>query len=409
MPSIHDVELIHLPLSSPAFGADPVPLLKMARRKHEWLAASDLGFVITGYRAIDEILRLDNNLKMPGEEIVKIMGAEGTGWGRFAVDQMLVSNGERHERLRNSLKGAFGPGSVKALRPLMRQTIDAILDCWVPKRSFDFAEFAADFPVRVMFALLGTSTEKLPEIARCLEIHGESFNLEVEKMPIIEEGYQTLWRFVDELIEERGPNAGYGDLLDGMIAAQTAGALSEVEIRQLLILLFAAGYDTTKNLMILLMYSMLQYPEVYGRCAVDPDYVRKVVKEQLRFATPSNTMRIVTVAFEYRGIQIPKGTMLIFPLSLSGRDPSVFTHPNVFNPERAESSPSQGFGRGMHLCLGMFLATANVEEGFQLISRRICNPRLAGEIHWKRFPGVWGIASLPIAFDGANERMQVGR
>ena len=409
MPSLHDIELVHLPLSSPAFGADPVPYLESARCKHEWLATSDLGFVITGYRAIEEILRLDNNLKMPGEEIVRIMGAEGTGWGRFAVDQMLVSNGERHARLRNTVKSAFGPGSVKARRPLMRETIGTILDRWTPLGSFDFAEFAADFPVRVMFALLGTSTEKLPEIAKCLEIHGESFNLEVEKMPIIEGGYQTLWQFVDGVIKERGPNAGKGDLLDGMIAAHTAGTLSDVEIRQLLILLFAAGYDTTKNLMILLMYSMLQYPKLYRRCAEDADFARKVVKEQLRFATPSNTMRAVTETFEYRGVLIPKGTMLIFPLSLSGRDPAVFTDPNVFDPERTENSPSQAFGRGMHLCLGMFLAIANVEEGLQLIARRICNPRLAGEVHWKLFPGVWGIRSLPIAFDGANEQMQSGR
>jgi cytochrome P450 len=403
MPSINDIELVHLPIASSEFGKNPVPFLESARLKHDWLAASDLGYVVTGYRAIDEILRLDDKLKMPGEEIVQIMGAEGTGWGRFAVDQMLVSSGERHTRLRGSLKSAFGPGSVNSLRPIMRDTMSTILDHWAPKGSFDFAEFAADFPVRVMFALLGAATDRLPEIAACLEIHGESFNLEVEKMPIIEAGYQKLWRFVDEVIKERGSNAGKADLLDEMIAANTAGILSDVEIRQLLILLFAAGYDTTKNLMILLMHSLLQEPEIYRRCAKDSNFLKKVVKEQLRFATPSNTMRSVTEAFEYRGVVVPKGTMLIFPLSVSGRDPAVFSEPNIFNPERTEKNPSQAFGRGMHLCLGMFLAIANVEEGFQLIARRLSNPRRAGEVHWKLFPGVWGITNLPIAFDHAKE------
>ena len=273
----------------------------------------------------------------------------------------------------------------------MRETITTILEHWAPAGSFDFAEFAADFPVRVMFALLGTPTDRLPEIAACLEIHGESFNLEVEKMPIIEQGYQTLWHFVDGLIKERGPNAGKGDLLDEMIAANTAGILSDVEIRQLLILFFAAGYDTTKNLMILLMHSLLENPVIYRRCAGDANYVKKVVKEQLRFATPSNTMRSVTESFEYQGVLIPQGTMLIFPLSLSGRDATVFSEPNRFNPDRTEKSVSQAFGRGMHLCLGMFLAIANVEEGFQLITQRLINPRLVGEVHWKLFPGVWDI------------------
>jgi cytochrome P450 len=149
----------------------------------------------------------------------------------------------------------------------------------------------------------------------------------------------------------------------------------------------------------LLMYSMLQNPDIYRRCAEDPEYAKKVVKEQLRLATPSNTMRIVTETFDYRDVEIPQGTMLIFPLSVSGRDPAVFGSPNQFNPERPERNLTQGFGRGMHLCLGMFLAVANVEEGLHLIAQRIANPRLVGEVNWKLFPGSWGITSLPIAFD----------
>lgn len=397
MPSIGELKLTHLDVASKPFGDDPLPYIAQARQQHPWLAASDIGYLVTSYRAIDDIMRLDTKLTMPGEEIVGIMGAEGTGWGKFAVDQMLVSSGERHARLRGSASAAFGPGNVKRLRPVMRETVSAILDEWAPKGRFDFAEFAAQFPVRVMFALLGAPLDRLEEVVPNLEIHGESFNLEVEKMGIIEAGYQSLWRFVDELIAERGTAGGEG-LLDVMIAANSAGQIDDTELRQLLILMLAAGYDTTKNLLILLMHSMIAHPEVYQRCADDFDYCKRVVKEQLRFATPSNTMRTVTEGFDYEGVSIPAGTMLVFPLSISGRDPAVFANPDCFDPERAEKSPGQGFGRGMHICLGQFLAVANVEEGLHQIAKRIANPQLAGPVNWKPFPGVWGITSLPIAF-----------
>jgi cytochrome P450 len=403
MPAIGELELEHLPIESAEFGADPMPFMASARARHGWLATSDIGYVVTAYRAIEDIMRLDGKLKMPGEEIAAIMGAEGTGWGDFAVEQMLVSSGERHARLRGSVAAAFRPGSVKRLRPIMRETIERLLDEWVAKGQFDFAEFAANFPVRVMFALIGTPTDRLPAIIESLEIHGQSFNLEVEKMGIIEAGYQTLWRFVDELIEERGPNGDKGDLLDDLIAAKTAGDIDDKELRQLLLLLFAAGYDTTKNLLTLLMHSMVQNPDVYRRCGEDADYCRKAVKEQLRFATPSNTYRIVLETFAYEGVEIPAGTMLIFPISISGRDPDVFANPMTFDPDRPEKSPSQAFGRGMHICLGQFLALANVEEGVHVIAQRIVNPRLAGEVAWRPFPGVWGIKSLPIAFDQMAE------
>lgn len=402
MPSIVELQLDHLPLATEEFGNDPLPWFAKAREQHDWLAASDIGYVLTRYQAIDDILRMDANLKMPGEEILEIMGAHGTGWGDFCVDQMLVASGERHARLRGSVSRAFGPGSVKRLRPLMQQTVLGILDEWAPLGKFDFAEFAAQFPVRVMFALLGTSTERLPEIMKYLEIHGESFNLEVEKMPIIEDGYQRLWQFVSSLIDERGKNGESGDLLDTMIAANTEGQINDKELRQLLILMFAAGYDTTKNLLILLMRSLLDYPKVYQRAAEDFDYARRVVKEQLRFATPSNTMRMVKEGFEYRGVAIPAGTMLVFPLTLSGRDPDVFGAPDVFDPERPEKNASQAFGRGMHICLGQFLAIANLEEGIHLIAQQVKSPRLSGEIKWKPFPGVWGITSLPIEFEVAG-------
>jgi len=399
MPSISELELYHMPIATEAYGNNPFPHFDKAREQHEWLAASDIGYVLTGYRAIDNIMRLDDKLKMPGDEIADIMGARGTGWGDFCVEQMLVSSGERHARLRSSLSSAFGPGSVKRLRPIMRETVDRICDEWLQSGKFDFTDFASQFPVRVMFALVGASTERLPEIIKKLEIHGESFNLEVEKMGIIEDGYQTLWRFVDELIAERGRDAGKGDLLDDMIAANGSGTISDKELRQLLILLFAAGYDTTKNLLILLMHSLLQHPDIYQRCGEDFGYAKKVVKEQLRFTTPSNTMRIVTEGFTYGGVEIPEGTMLIFPISISGRDPAMFGNSMVFDPDRPEKHPSQAFGRGMHICLGQFLAVANVEEGIHTIARRLRNPRMAGEVTWKPFPGVWGITSLPIEFD----------
>ena len=49
--------------------------------------SSDLGHVVTGNQAIDEIMRLDDKLKMPGEEIVDIRGARGAGWGVLPIPE----------------------------------------------------------------------------------------------------------------------------------------------------------------------------------------------------------------------------------------------------------------------------------------------------------------------------------
>jgi cytochrome P450 len=397
--TINELDLFHLPLETAAFAADPMPFLAQARAKHPWLATSNIGAVVTEYRAMDELMRRDEQLMLPSEGIVDFMGARGTGWGDFAEEQMLARSGSEHARLRNSVSGAFGPGSVKRLRPIMRSTVDELLDEWVPKRTFDFVDFAGNFPVRVMFGLIGTPTDRLPEIMDSLEVHGASFNMEVEKMELIEAAYQTLWRFVDGLIAERRADGARDDLLDNLIAANTAGEISNKELRQILILLFAAGYDTSKNLLTLLMHSLIGVPDVYRRCAEDQDFCRKVVREQLRHTSPSNTYRVVTEDFEYRDVALASGQMLILPLSVSGRDEDVFGDATSFDPDRPQRAAHLGFGRGMHMCLGQFLAQATVEEGVHQIAQRMREPRIAGDVSWRPFPGVWGIRSLPIAFD----------
>jgi cytochrome P450 len=206
---------------------------------------------------------------------------------------------------------------------------------------------------------------------------------------------------VDDLILERGPDGQEGDLLDDLIAANTRGELSDKELRQMLVFLFGAGYDTSKNLLTLLMDSMIRHPAIWQRCATDLDYCRKVVREQLRLTSPSNTYRVTIKDVTWDGVTIPAGTMLLFPLGISGRDPAMFGDPLGFDPDRADRTAPLAFGRGMHICLGQFLAQANVEEATHLIAQRLTNPRHAAPPQWRSFCGVWGIKSLPIAFDPA--------
>ncbi|CAN7639330.1 cytochrome P450 [Phenylobacterium sp. LjRoot219] len=204
---------------------------------------------------------------------------------------------------------------------------------------------------------------------------------------------------MDGLIVERGPNGSNDDLLDQLIAANTAGRLSDTELRQMLILLFAAGFDTTKNTLSLMLHAMIDHPQIWARCAQEPAYCAKVIEESLRFASPSCTYRVVTESIDYRDISLAVGDMLIFPVSIAGRDPTAFPEPMTFDPERSLSNRHLAFGRGMHMCLGQFMARANIEEGVHLIAQRITNPRLDGEVTWRPFPGTWGLRSLPVSFD----------
>lgn len=400
------LDLPHLAIETQALAEDPDGHFGAARARHPWLARCSVGYVVTEYQAIRDIYYMDDRLRFPADQIVALMGAKGTGWGQFTEQMVLSRSGQEHVRLRSSLAEAFTPRAVNRLRTLMRGVVSDLLDIWVPKGAFDFTEFAANFPIRVMFGLMGADPAALPAIQSSLEVQGSSFGLDPTRMGEIEAAYQVLWNFVDGLIRARGPDGGHDDLLDDLIAANTSGAMSDVELRQMLVFLFGAGYDTSKNLLGLIMRTMLGDLPLWARCAEDLALCEKVVQEGLRHASPSNPYRLVTEAFDYRGVGFAEGDMLVFPLSISGRDESAYADAKAFDPGRPGAGRHLAFGRGMHICLGQYLARAQIEEGLHLIAQRLVNPRPAGAPEWRPFPGVWGLKTLPIAFDPAPRRAE---
>ncbi len=402
MPDINELSLAYLPVEDPAFAADPLPHFEAARRQHPWLARCSYGFLVHEYQAIDDLYRMDDRLQFATDQIIDVMGARGTPWGLFNEGLMITKQGEEHARLRGNVASAFTPRNINRFRQQMRETVSTLLDEWVPKESFDFAEFAANFPIRIMCSIIGASHDVVPRIRRYLEIQGLSFSMNPAMLPQADEAISRLFEFVDGLVvsRERERDRRERDLLDDLLAARTRGAIGEDELRNLLVFLFGAGYDTSKNMLTLIMYLMLERPGIYQRCARDFSYARKVMRESLRYISVSNVPRTVVREFDYRDVLLPAGTMLTLVLPLSGRDPGAFPEPNRFDPERRGGHHHIAFGRGAHICLGQFLARAQIEEGLHLIAQRIKLPELAGEVEWRPFPGVWGIRALPIRFKG---------
>ena len=76
--------------------------------------------------------------------------------------------------------------------------------------------------------------------------------------------------------------------------------------------------------------------------------------------------------------------------------------PLEFLPQRHITNPHIAFGRGAHMCLGQFLARAQIEEGIHVLAQRLANPKLTGDIAWRSFPGAWGPATLLIEFEPAS-------
>src|SRR6266436_3867472 len=203
MQIVSELALPRLPLEDPTFAVDPMPYIEAARRQHPWLARCDFGYVVHEYQAIRDLSYMDDKFRPSMDTITEIMGAKGTPWGEFMDNLMLAKTGAEHARIRRSVEASFTPKNISRHRPLMQNRVSRLLDEWAPKGAFDFAEFAAYFPITVMFGLMGASPEAIPGIRKSLETQGLSANLVRSMLPDLEAAYQVLWKFVHKLIVER--------------------------------------------------------------------------------------------------------------------------------------------------------------------------------------------------------------
>jgi cytochrome P450 len=401
---LSELELHHLEMEQDWFALDPVPQFDEARAKHPWLASSNLGHVVTSYPVIRELFAQEDRMRTSFDEMVEAMGATGTPWGDFQHRHILNQSGAEHRRLRDLLAPAFTPRQANRHREIMRETIAELLDLWAPKGRFDFEEFASWFPITVQCRMIGASPDAIPELRDSLEALGLSASMDKRVLGAMQEGTVKLTAFSEALIEEREAVRQPGDdndLLDVLIEAKGEGGLTRQELVDILIFLFVAGYDTSKNILTLTMYEMLAHPDIYARCAEDPSYAAKVIDETMRFHGSTNTMRLVTQDFVHRDVLIPAGTTLWFPWAIAGRDPATAEDAHLFRPERQNKQAHVGFALGGHMCLGQFIARAQLAEGLHLIAQRIVRPTSPGPDGWRVFPGVWGIRGLPIEFEAA--------
>lgn len=406
MQNLSELELYDLPWQEPAVAANPYPYFDAARQKHPWLARSEAGYIVFEYRAIRDLMLMDDKMRQSFDGIVDILGAKGTPWGRFTEEQMLALPPREHRLLRDTFAARFTPRFANQVRPLMRGILTRLLDEWAPRGKFDFEEFASYYPVSVMARLIGAPLDAIPGLRNSLETLGLAFSLDRRREPALQEAIVHIDGFCQQLIDERRNNprdGGEADLLDILIEASREGGISDRQLTDLLIFLFIAGFDTSKNVFTYMMYLLIQRPEIYRRCAEDIDYCRKVVEETLRYFNPSSAFRFTDADILYRDVLLPKDTMLFFTLNVSGRDPTAFDDTDTFDPDRppAAGRGQIAFGLGKHMCLGQYIARAQLEEGIHLAAQRLHEPKIAGQVGWRPFPGIWGLKGLPIEFTPA--------
>lgn len=389
---------------SPEIVADPYPMYHALREGSPILELPDANTVVLSrYRDVQTTLR-DRSLghtddSMLTEEQLKEINANAAVKG--LRETMLLKNPPDHTRLRGLVVKAFDARRTEAMRERIRAIANELVDGFIDAGSGDLVRlFTHPLPVIVICDMLG-----IPETDRAEFVQGSRVNGRlIDPSPMTPEEIEASNR---NSLESRAYFAGLcderrkrpqDDLMTALVQSETEqGTLTKDELTSNISLLFAAGHETTVNLMgnaLIALYRNRDQLELLRRGL---DRMPQAVEEFLRYdSSVQLSGRDALQDTEVCGIKVPKGRSIITLLAAGNRDPDVFPEPDKLDITREKVKPLS-FGGGIHLCLGAQLARIEADEALRVLLKRLPKLELDNPDtpDWKETITLRGVRSLP--------------
>jgi cytochrome P450 len=405
-------ETLPSPLFDPfasGFTDDPYPQYAVMRAQAP-VYEHPFGFwLLTGYDEVSWLLRAGLSVEdgnMAADSLLRqirdqMYGAAGEAPRASAVS-MLDRDPPDHTRLRKLVSKAFTPRAIQALRPRITELVDGMLDAMAEQRQVDLVDaLAFPLPFSVIAEMLGTPPadhERIRQLSgtvvRSLEPVADP-----DLAAAIIAADDELIQIAVEMIAWKRANPA-DDLLTALIHAEDDGdVLNDDELVAQTLLLYIAGHETTVNLIAGGTLALLRHPGQLALLRSDPDLVGNAVEELLRYDSPVQATRRITVEpVTVGGVTIPAGAFVMASLGSANRD-ERFWGPDAaeLNLRRENARQHVSFGAGPHHCLGASLARLEACIALERLTARFPGLALDGDVVWNGRINLRGPGHLPVS------------
>jgi hypothetical protein len=288
-------------------------------------------------------------------------------------NSMLFVNPPDHTRLRGLVSRGFTPRRMQDLEAHVGHMADVIVDRMAVEGDVDVMDaLAFRLPVQVIGELVGVPPSDRDQFRTLVRASAAALEpgVTAEQVEDAEHAMAIMDDYFRSLIERRRADLEH-DLVSALIAARDGeDRLSEDEMVATLILLFAAGFETTTNLIGNGLLCLLRNPDQFARLRAEPDLVGSAVEEMLRFESPVQVdARTAFEPVEIDGHRVGAGETVVTFLGAANRDPAEFVDPERFDVARDPNHPLS-FAAGIHYCLGANLARLEGRIVFDRLVRR---------------------------------------
>ncbi|MFE9043634.1 cytochrome P450 [Streptomyces sp. NPDC007818] len=310
--------------------------------------------------------------------------------------EFLLMDDPEHARYRKPLVGKFTVRRMRLLTERIEQVTAECLDAMAeagPTADLVTA-FAKPIPTIVICEILGVPYEDRASFQQQIDTF---MGGEVSDEELIA-AYTATQEYLARLVAAKRAHP-----TDDVLSELTDSDLSDEELKGISLILLAAGFDTTANMLALGTFALLQHPEQLAALRADPSLTDGAVEELLRYLSVAKTfMRTALEDVEVGGQTIEAGTTVVLSYHTANRDPERFTDPGALDIRR----PFDGhlaFSHGVHQCLGQQLARIEMRVAFRALIERFPTLRLAvpaEEVALRpESADIFGVKSLPVTWD----------
>ncbi|MRG93894.1 cytochrome P450 [Polyangium spumosum] len=334
-------------------------------------------------------------------------------------DGLLTSEGALWKRQRRIAQPAFQKQRIAAFADVMVRAADELVDGWMrrprPDAPVDVASEMMRLALRIVTeTLLGTDVPiDAAATAEALDLILEDVRKGVTRILKIPRGVPTpdnrrfhaavavLDREVLRIIEHRRKAPGGGtDLVSMLMAArdpETGEGMTDRQLRDEVMTMFAAGHETTANALAWTFYLLSTHPDVRRRARAEigrvtegrlPDFkdlgaldlVGRVFQESMRLYPPAWMIsRRAADDDVIGGYSIPSGSLVFLSPYVTHRHPSYWENPEGFDPDRFAGGALARmprfayfpFGGGARQCIGSSFAMVEGTLVLATILRRV--------------------------------------
>jgi cytochrome P450 len=392
---------------APGFTDNPYPQYAVMRAQAPvyqhpfgfWLLTryADVSWLLrAGMSVQDDNVAADSLLRQLREEIY------GDGAPRAGAVSMLDRDPPDHTRLRRLVSKAFTPRAIQALQPRITDLVDGMLDAMAAQRRVDLVDaLAFPLPFGVIAEMLGTPPADHERIRQLTGTVVRSLEpiADPDLLAAILAADQELSQIAADMIAWKRANPA-DDLLTALIQAEDDGdVLGDDELVAQTLLLYIAGHETTVNLIAGGTLALLRHPAQLALLRADPALVGNAVEEMLRYDSPVQASRRITLEpVEVGGTVIPAGAFVMASLGSANRDEQFWgADAGELRIDRENARQHVSFGAGPHHCLGASLARLEASIAFEHLVGRFPDLALDGEVVWNGRINLRGPAHLPVS------------